>query len=97
MENGVDKEEFERYTFKNLFFNEIQKMKWDEIICKYCGVSYLIYNEIKVLEEKLKKIEVELEKLKGCEEREGEFKERIEKFEEEKLDLKRNFEVKEIL
>lgn len=97
MENGVDKEEFERYTPKNPLPNEIQKMKRDETICKYCGVSYLIHNEIKALEEKLKKTEAELEKLKGCEEREGELKERIEKLEEEKSDLKRNLEAKEIL
>lgn len=97
MENGVEKEEFERYTPKNPLPNEIQKMKRDETICKYCGVSYLIHNEIKALEEKLKKTEAELEKLKGCEEREGELKERIDKLEEEKSDLKRNLEAKEIL
>lgn len=97
MENGVEKEEFERYTPKNPLPNEIQKMKRDETVCKYCGVSYLIHNEIKALEEKLKKTEAELEKLKGCEEREGELKERIDKLEEEKSDLKRNLEAKEIL
>lgn len=97
MENGVDQEEFEKYTPKNPLPHEIQKMKRDETVCKYCGVSYLIHNEIKALEEKLKKTETELETLKGCEAREEELKERIEKMKEENTDIKRNLEAKEIL
>ena len=45
---------FERYVPKNPLPDEIQKMERDETVCKYCGVSYLIHNEIKALEEKLK-------------------------------------------
>ena len=33
---------------------EIRKMARDETVCKFCGVSYLIHNEIKALEDKLK-------------------------------------------
>ena len=36
---------------------EIQKMKRDDTICQYCGVSYLIHNEIKKLEEKINSYE----------------------------------------
>ena len=35
---------------------EIRKMARDETVCKFCGVSYLIHNEIKALEDKLKVI-----------------------------------------
>ncbi|KAK3105323.1 hypothetical protein FSP39_022556 [Pinctada imbricata] len=97
-ENGTkDDHKFERYTPKNPLPDEIQKMERDETICKYCGVSYLIHNEIKALEEKLKVTEAELEKLRGCEERENKLKEDIEKLTEEKADIKRNLEAKEIL
>lgn len=97
MENGVEQNDFEKYTPKNPLPKSIQKMNRDETVCKYCGVSYLIHNEIKALEEKLKKTEEELEKLRGCDEREEQLKERVEKLEEEKSDLKRNLEAKEIL
>ena len=44
---------------------EVRTMKRDETVCKYCGVSYLIHNEIKALEEKMKKLQEELEFFKG--------------------------------
>lgn len=34
--------------------DEIRDMERDETVCKFCGVSYLIHNEIKALEDKLK-------------------------------------------
>ena len=33
---------------------EILNMSRDETICQFCGVSYLIHNEIKKLEDKIK-------------------------------------------
>ncbi|XP_019347389.1 protein LEKR1 isoform X2 [Alligator mississippiensis] len=36
---------------------EIQKMSRDETVCKYCGVSYLILHEFKLMEEKVKAME----------------------------------------
>ncbi|CAF0964067.1 unnamed protein product [Brachionus calyciflorus] len=39
---------------------EILKMERDETVCQFCGVSYLIHNEIKKLEDKIKELEVKL-------------------------------------
>lgn len=52
-EPNVGKASFERYTPKYPLPEEIRKMKRDDTICQYCGVSYLIHAEIKALEEKL--------------------------------------------
>ncbi|XP_074655828.1 uncharacterized protein LOC141909321 [Tubulanus polymorphus] len=57
----------------------IRKMKRDETVCKFCGVSYLIHNEIKALEDKLKKMEERLKFYEGCEERETRLKEELKK------------------
>lgn len=43
----------------------IRQMARDETICKFCGVSYLIHNEIKALEDKLAAVEAELKNLRG--------------------------------
>ncbi|XP_078266232.1 uncharacterized protein lekr1 [Rhinoraja longicauda] len=40
---------------------DIQQMPQNETICKYCGVSYLIHHEFKLMEEKVKAMEAELE------------------------------------
>ncbi|CAD5110747.1 DgyrCDS117 [Dimorphilus gyrociliatus] len=56
--------------------DEIQDMERDETVCKFCGVSYLIHNEIKALEDKLKLTEERLKHLEGCEDREKEAWER---------------------
>ena len=47
--------------------DEIRKMKRDQTVCKYCGVSYLIHSEIKALEEKLRSTQKELENYKRAE------------------------------
>ena len=44
---------FERYTPENPLPEEIQKLDREETVCKFCGVSYLIHNEMKKLEQKL--------------------------------------------
>ena len=41
-------------------------MERDETVCQFCGVSYLIHNEIKALELKLEKAEAELKRLTGA-------------------------------
>ncbi|PVD35380.1 hypothetical protein C0Q70_02342 [Pomacea canaliculata] len=70
-EPNVGKASFERYTPKYPLPEEIRKMKRDDTICQYCGVSYLIHAEIKALEEKLLAIEKELTFYKGKEDRES--------------------------
>ena len=59
--------------------DEIQKMKRDETVCKFCGVSYLIHNEVKALQEKLTEAEKQMEFYKGSVEREKVLKEQMEK------------------
>ncbi|XP_026711028.1 leucine-, glutamate- and lysine-rich protein 1 isoform X2 [Athene cunicularia] len=49
---------------------EIRKMSRDETVCKYCGISYLILHEFKVMEEKVKAMEKEIKFYEGSIERE---------------------------
>jgi len=56
---------------------EIQKMPRNETVCQYCGISYLIHNEIKFLEDRLQAAVLELEKYYGSEEREEELKQQL--------------------
>ncbi|XP_067898316.1 uncharacterized protein lekr1 isoform X4 [Heterodontus francisci] len=49
---------------------EIQEMPQDETVCKYCGVSYLIHREFKLMEEKVKAMEAEMEFYRESVERE---------------------------
>ena len=48
---------------------EIGAMPRDDTVCKFCGVSYLIHNEIKKLEEELKAAMKKIETLEGARER----------------------------
>ena len=48
---------------------EIGALPRDDTVCKFCGVSYLILNEIKKLEERLKQTLMEIERLKGVDEK----------------------------
>ena len=66
--------------------DEIQKMKRDETVCKFCGVSYLIHNEVKALQEKLAEAQEQMEYYKGSVEREKVLKEKMEKIEAEFLE-----------
>ncbi|KAM4041838.1 protein LEKR1 isoform 3-T4 [Anomaloglossus baeobatrachus] len=56
---------------------EIQMMPRDETVCKYCGVSYLILHEFKLLEDKVKALEKKLHFYKGSEEREKRLQEEL--------------------
>ncbi|XP_065061233.1 synaptonemal complex protein 1-like isoform X2 [Rhopilema esculentum] len=49
---------------------EIQSMKPDETVCQFCGVSYLIHNEIKKLEEEILFLQKKLKQYEGFDERE---------------------------
>ena len=64
---------------------EIQQMNRDETVCKFCGVSYLIHNEVKALQEKLAETERQFEFYKGSVEREKVLKEKLEKMDAEFL------------
>ena len=64
---------------------EIQQMKRDETVCKFCGVSYLIHNEVKALQEKLTEAEKQMEYYKGSVEREKVLKQKLGEMDEEFL------------
>ncbi|XP_077998380.1 uncharacterized protein LOC144451420 [Glandiceps talaboti] len=71
METG---EKIERIPLEHPLPKEIQKMQRDETVCQFCGVSYLIHREIKELEDKIVKLEKDLAKYVGIEEREAKLR-----------------------
>ncbi|XP_061308661.1 protein LEKR1 isoform X2 [Pezoporus flaviventris] len=60
----------ERHVPIYMLPEEIRKMSRDETVCKYCGVSYLILHEFRVMEEKVKAMEKEIKFYEGSIERE---------------------------
>ncbi|XP_068939552.1 protein LEKR1 [Petaurus breviceps papuanus] len=56
---------------------EIQKMSRDETVCKYCGVSYLILHEFKLMEEKMKAMEADMKFYQGSVDREKSLQEKL--------------------
>ncbi|XP_021149819.2 protein LEKR1 isoform X5 [Columba livia] len=60
----------ERHIPSHALPEEIRKMSRDETVCKYCGVSYLILHEFKVMEDKVKAMEKEIKCYEGSIERE---------------------------
>ncbi|XP_046336241.2 centrosome-associated protein CEP250-like [Haliotis rufescens] len=71
-QNGMP-QDFHHYTPQHPLPGPIQEMPRGETVCQYCGVSYLIHNEIKALEEKLAAAEEELQHLRGGPKREEEL------------------------
>ncbi|CAF1065974.1 unnamed protein product [Adineta steineri] len=67
-------EHFERYTPQFPLSNDITDMSEQDTLCKFCGVSYLIHNEIKTLEAKCQKLETELAYHTGKKSRETNLK-----------------------
>uniref|UniRef100_A0A8C5PFI2 Leucine, glutamate and lysine rich 1 n=1 Tax=Leptobrachium leishanense TaxID=445787 RepID=A0A8C5PFI2_9ANUR len=60
----------DKHTPEHPLPEEILKMPRDKTICTYCGVSYLILHEFKLLEDKIKTLENELTSYRGSAERE---------------------------
>jgi len=56
---------------------EILKMPKNETVCQYCGISYLIHNEIKLLEDRLQAAELELDRYRELEKREEEMRHQL--------------------
>lgn len=71
-----DEARIERLPLTHPLPEEIQKMKKDDTVCQFCGVSYFIHREVKLLEEKVKSIQKELDLYKS-------YKEKVEKLESE--------------
>ncbi|XP_035422433.2 protein LEKR1 isoform X4 [Cygnus atratus] len=55
----------------------IREMSREETVCKYCGVSYLILHEFKVMEEKVKAMEKQIAFYEGSIEREKRLQEEL--------------------
>ncbi|XP_054241747.1 protein LEKR1 [Indicator indicator] len=60
----------ERHRPVHALPEEILKMPRDETVCKYCGVSYLILHEFKMMQEKVQAMEKEIQVYEGSLERE---------------------------
>lgn len=72
--------------------DEIKNLPRNETVCKFCGVSYLIHNEIKLLEDKLHKAENELQHYKGAADRERDAQRRAEALQVDNAQLKQSLE-----
>lgn len=68
---------YERYSPQHPLPKEIQNLPRNDTVCHYCGVSYLIHREIKLLEEKIKGMEEELKQCRGCEKQVSELLEAV--------------------
>ena len=84
-----------RFVPRHPLPQEIQQMKKDETVCKFCGVSYLIHNEMKALEERVKEAERQMEYYKGSVEREEKLKIKVASKEEESDKLSRALQASE--
>ncbi|GFO21974.1 solute carrier family 2, facilitated glucose transporter member 1 [Plakobranchus ocellatus] len=88
---------FSHYTPQHPLPEEIKKLARDDTVCKYCGVSYLIHNEIKALEEKLATLEKELTVLRGQEQREALLKKENALLKDQRNDLQSSLETEQAL
>ncbi|CAF4143162.1 unnamed protein product [Rotaria magnacalcarata] len=66
-----EQERFERYTPQFPLPTDITSMSRQDTVCQFCGVSYLIHNEIKALEAKCQKLETDLAYYAGMSSREA--------------------------
>ncbi|XP_060689901.1 protein LEKR1 [Hemiscyllium ocellatum] len=81
----LERNSMERHVPVHPLPEEIQQMSQDETVCKYCGVSYLIHREFKLMEEKLKGMEAEMEFYR-------ESVERVKKLQRELCSMKQHME-----
>ena len=69
-DENTSNDNFTHYDPQHPLPEEIRSLPRDQTVCRYCGVSYLIHNEIKALEDKLRASEREVEYLRGRQDRE---------------------------
>ena len=82
MSAGQEDRELLSYCPERELPDEIKQLPKDEVVCKFCGVSYLIHHEIKELQKRLKYLETCSSQLEECKVRE---KKLLQNLEEEKL------------
>ena len=73
-----NQEKFERYTPQFPLPVDITNMSRQDTVCQFCGVSYLIHNEIKALEAKCAKLEADLVFYAGITSRETALEQQLE-------------------
>ena len=73
-----EQERFERYTPQFPLPADISTMSRQDTVCQFCGVSYLIHNEIKALEAKCQKLEADLAYYTGISSREAALEQSLE-------------------
>lgn len=88
-----------RYLPQHPLPEEIKEMKRDDTVCQFCGVSYLIHNEIKSLQKELDECNKEVERLRHYDEREKALIDQVNTLNVKLKDLldKRQFEEKKCL
>lgn len=88
-----------RYLPQHPLPEEIKEMKRDDTVCQFCGVSYLIHNEIKSLQKELDECKKEVERLRNYDEREKALIDQVNTLNMKLKDLldKRQFEEKKCL
>lgn len=59
-------EDISHYKPKHPLPEEIQNLPRHDTVCKFCGVSYLIHNEIKRLEDKIQEYEKQVSYIFSC-------------------------------
>lgn len=91
----MEDQSFERFVPEHPLPQEIQNMKKDDTVCQFCRVSYLIHNEMKALEERVKEAEKQMEYYKGSVEREEKLKIKVASMEEESDKLSRALQASE--
>ena len=74
---------------------EIQTMDRDDTVCQFCGVSYLIHNEMKALMKRVEEAEKTMEHYKGSVEREEKLKVKVQSMEDENDKLYRTLQASE--
>lgn len=80
-------EHFEHYTPQFPLPSDITNMSRQDTVCQFCGVSYLIHNEIKALETKCQKLEADLAYYAGINSREAKLEEKLQNERIKILDL----------
>ena len=70
-------DQFEHYTPQFPLPVDIASMSRQDTVCQFCGVSYLIHNEIKALEMKCQKLEADLAHYVGIPSREADLEQKL--------------------
>lgn len=88
-------EDISHYKPKHPLPEEIQNLPRHDTVCKFCGVSYLIHNEIKRLEDKIQEYEKQIDRLQHFHEREEILEEEVGQLKLQSKELLMKWELEE--